>query len=162
MLAYMPIYSPRYILAYLAAFFSLSMTRQSSTRLASVLGTTFTRICVSAKGEHECTHGWPRSIPTGLQAFKIQTQIQASNRVQVTWICGSSTCKNTSTCHLIKKSDTSQIQTGDLTFKAVDALDHWAIYTWDGWNIKPAYTKSSRKLKYILYKGFRHSISVWS
>ena len=114
------------------------------------------------KGEHKCTHGWPRSVPTGLQAFKIQTQIQASNRVQVTQICGSSTCKNTSTCHLIKKSDTSKIQTGgDLTFKTGDALDHWAIYTWDDQNIKCAYTKSCRKLKYILYKGFsRHW--VWS
>ena len=33
MLAYMPIYSPRYISAYLATFFSLPVTRQSGERL---------------------------------------------------------------------------------------------------------------------------------
>jgi hypothetical protein len=32
----------------------------------------------TSKGEHECTCGWPGSVPTGLRAFKIQTKIWAS------------------------------------------------------------------------------------
>jgi len=42
------------------------------------------------KGEHECTCGWPGSVPTGLQT-SIETQICVSNKVQVTRIHGSST-----------------------------------------------------------------------
>ena len=61
------------------------------------------------KGEHECTHGWPGFVPVGLHTFKIETQICVSNKVQVTQIRRSSTRKNTSTCHLIKKSDTNRI-----------------------------------------------------
>ena len=64
------------------------------------------------KGEH--THGWPGSVPVGLHTFKIETQICVSNKVQVTQIRRSSTCENTSTCHLIKKSDTNRIWTCSL------------------------------------------------
>ena len=70
--------------------------------------------CVWCKGEHECTHGWPGSIPVGLHTFKIETQICVSNKVQVTRIHRSSTRENTSTCHLIKKSDTNRIWTSSL------------------------------------------------
>ena len=66
------------------------------------------------KGEHECTRGWPRSVPAGLQTFKIETQIRVSNKAQVTQIRGSSTRENTSTCYLIKKSDTDKIWTHSL------------------------------------------------
>ena len=69
---------------------------------------------VCHEGEHQCTCGWPGSIPVGLQTFKIETQIHVSNKVQVTQICRSSTCENTSTCHLIKKSDTNSIWTSSL------------------------------------------------
>jgi len=80
------------------------------------------------KGEHECTRGWPRSVPTGLQTFKIQTQIRVSIKVQVTRIHGSSTHEHTSTCYLIKQSDTSRIWTSSLLhLKTV--VDHWAICT---------------------------------
>ena len=67
------------------------------------------------------------SAPVGLQTFKIETQIHVSNKVQVTQICRSSTCENTSTCYLIKKSDTNRIWTN--RFMTSDALDHWAICT---------------------------------
>ena len=66
------------------------------------------------KGEHECTCGWPRSVPVGLRTFKIETQTCVSNKVQVTRIRRSSTRENTSTCHLIKKSDTNRIWTSSL------------------------------------------------
>ena len=86
--------------------------------------------CNWNKGEHECTRGWPRSVPAGLQTVKIQTQICASNRVQVIQIHRSSTRENTSTCYLIKKSDTIRNWTSNLLpLKASDALDHWVIYT---------------------------------
>ena len=66
------------------------------------------------KGEHECTRGWPGSVPVGLHTFKIETQICVSNKVQVTWIRRSSTRENTSTCHLIKKCDTNRIWASSL------------------------------------------------
>jgi len=69
-----------------------------------------------SKGEHECTCGWPGSVPTGLQTFKIETQIHVSNKVQVTWIRRSSTHENTSTCYLVKKSTTSRIWTNSLLY----------------------------------------------
>ena len=61
-------------------------------------------------------HAFTRSIPAGLQTSKIETQIRVSNKVQVTQICGSSTRENTSTCDLIKKSDTSRIWTNSLLY----------------------------------------------
>ena len=83
-----------------------------------------------SKGEHECTHGWPRSVPVGLHTFKIETQICVSDKVQVTWICNSSTCENTSTCHSINEKWHQQyLNQQPLTFKTSDALDHWAICT---------------------------------
>jgi hypothetical protein len=112
------------------------------------------------KGEHECTHGWPGSIPMDLQPFKIQTQIWASNRV-LTQIHRSSTHKNTSTCYLIKKSDTSLVQTGTLTFMTgcFRPLSYINLNWLNTQNIKPVYAQSCRKLKHILYKGwYRHSI----
>ena len=86
--------------------------------------------CIENKGEHECTRGWPGSVPVGLHTFKIETQTCVSNKVQVTQICRSSTCENTSTCHLIKKKWHQQdLNQQPLTFKTSDALDHWAICT---------------------------------
>jgi len=51
------------------------------------------------KPEHKCTHGWPGSVPVGLQPYKIHTWICTSQEILVTWICGSSICKMTSTCN---------------------------------------------------------------
>jgi len=42
---------------------------------------------IKNKGEHECTHGWPGSVPVGTD-FKIETQIRVVNKVQVTGSAG--------------------------------------------------------------------------
>ena len=84
-------------------------------------------ILVDDKGEHECTRGWPGSVPVGLQ---IETQICVSNKAQVTQIRRSSTHENTSTCPLIKEKWHQQdLNQQPLTFKTSDTLDHWAICT---------------------------------
>jgi len=52
----------------------------------------------SIKAEHECTCGWPGSVPVGLNSLRTQTQICAGCQTQVTWIHRSSTCQNAGTC----------------------------------------------------------------
>ena len=43
------------------------------------------------KAEHECTHGWPRSIPTGISNSKCYTWICVGFSHQATWSCGPKT-----------------------------------------------------------------------
>ena len=97
------------------------------------------------KGEHKCTRGWPGSLPVGLHTFKIETQICVSNKVQVNWICRSSICENTSTCHLIKKSGTNGVCTSSLLHLRPLRYLHLATQ-----KIKVAYTKCCKQLKYFL------------
>ena len=51
-----------------------------------------------SKAEHECTCGWPRSVPVGISNSKCHTWIHAGFSHKVTWSCKSKTCGFLGTC----------------------------------------------------------------
>ena len=55
-------------------------------------------IYLCGKAEHECTRGWPRSVPVGISNSECYTWIRAGFSHRVTWSCESKTHGFSSTC----------------------------------------------------------------